>query len=118
MSKRFLTYFILALVVFQADAGVADAHQSHQSGTEHLTFDDHQHSQADVEVDHNLADGPEDQERDCHHCCHCHGHFSPPVLVKPSGFALKKSSTSNSDYSENFPSKVINPLLRPPIAHT
>jgi len=118
MSKRFLTYFILALVVFQSAAGVADAHQSHQSGTEHLTFDDHQHSHEDVEVDHILADGAEGQERDCHHCCHCHGHFTPAVLVKPSGFALRKSSASKSDYSENFPSKVINPLLRPPIAHT
>lgn len=116
MSKRFLTYFILVLVVFQSAAGIADAHQSHQSGTEHLTFDDHQHVHEDAEVDHNLAEGYEDQERDCHHCCH--GHFSPAVLVKPSGFALRKSSRSNSDYSENFPSKVINPLLRPPIAHT
>lgn len=118
MSKRFLTYFILALVVFQSAAGIADAHQSHQSGTEHLTFNDHQHAHEDVKIDHNLVDGSEDHEQDCHHCCHCHGHFSPAVLVKPSGFALRKSSTSNSDYSENFPSEFINPLLRPPIAHT
>ncbi|GAA6169630.1 hypothetical protein [Sessilibacter corallicola] len=118
MTKRFLTYFILALVVFQSAVGIADAHQSHQSGTEHLTFDDHQHAHEDVEVDHKLVDGAEGQERDCHHCCHCHGHFTSAVLVKPSGFVLNKSSTSNTDYSENFPSKVINPLLRPPIAHT
>ena len=118
MSKRFLTYFILALVVFQSAAGIANAHQSHQSGTEHHTFDDHQHSHEDVEVDHKLVDGADGQERDCHHCCHCHGHFTPAVLVKPSGFVLNTSSTSDTDYSENFPSKVINPLLRPPIAHT
>lgn len=118
MTKRFLTYFILALVVFQSAVGIADAHQSHQSGTEHLTFDDHQHAHEDVEVDHKLVDGAEGQERDCHHCCHCHGHFTSAVLVKPSGFALRKSSTSISAYSENFPSEFINPLLRPPIAHT
>lgn len=118
MSKRFLTYLILALVVFQSAAGVADAHQSHQSGIEHLTFDDHQHSHEDAEADHKLVDGAQAQERDCHHCCHCHGHFTPAVLVKPSGFVLNKSSISNSDFSENFPSKVINPLLRPPIART
>lgn len=118
MSKRLLTYLILALVVFQSAAGVADAHQSHQSGTEHLTFDDHQHTHDDIETHDNLVDGTEGQERDCHHCCHCHGHLNHAVLIKPLGFTLNQSPTSVSDYSESFPSKVINPLLRPPIAHT
>lgn len=118
MSKRFLTYFILALVVFQSAAGIADTHQSHQSGTEHLTFDDHQHKHEDFEIDHSLIDEAEGQERDCHHCCHCHGHLNPAVLIKPLSFALNKSPTSNSNYSESFPSEFINPLLRPPIAHT
>ncbi|MFL0799429.1 MAG: hypothetical protein K6L76_02270 [Agarilytica sp.] len=118
MSKRFLTYFILALVVFQSAVGIADAHQSHQSGTEHLSFDDHEHSHEGFEADHTLIDGVDDQERDCHHCCHCHGHSGPAILIKPTSLALQKSSTCLSFYLENTPSEIINPLLRPPIAHS
>lgn len=113
MSKYFLTYFILALVVFQSAVGIADAHQLHQSGIEHLTFDDHQHAHEHEDVE---IDGAADHDGDCHHCCHCHGHLSPAILIKLLSFTLNQSSISISGYSQNLLSKTINPLFRPPIA--
>jgi ABC-type nickel/cobalt efflux system permease component RcnA len=115
MSKLFLTYFILVLMVFQSTAGTVDAHQSHQSGTEHLTFNDHQHTQANVGTDHYDTETSKDHEKDCHHCCHCHGHSSPAALIKPLSLALNKSPVFISNYRESFSSEIINPLLRPPL---
>ncbi len=81
-------------------------------------FDDHHHELEASEINHSHADKSEDHEMDCHHCCHCHGHLSPAILIKSLGFTLNKSPTSLLDYSESFSSEIINPLLRPPIAHT
>ncbi len=118
MNKRFLAYFILALVVFQSAAGIADVHQSHQSGIEHLFFEEHQHSHEDAETNQSHSDASEELEKDCHHCCHCHGYFNPAVLLTPLSLSLKKPPTSPiSDYNEMSLSEIINPLLRPPIEH-
>ena len=42
MIRHAITYLIIALIAMQSVVAVADAHQLHQSGTEHLTFD-HEH---------------------------------------------------------------------------
>ena len=58
MLKRVLTYFLLTLVVLQSAVAMGDAHQLHQSGAEHLVFDDtHLHDDghvADVQANHPI----------------------------------------------------------------
>lgn len=80
MIRHAITYLMIALIAVQSVVAVADAHQLHQSGTEHLTFD-HEHDQpthtpqVEQETKTNATLGS--TSLDCHHCCHCHGmaHF-------------------------------------------
>lgn len=77
MIRYAITYLMIALIAGQSVVAVADVHQLHQSGTEHLTFD-HEHDQptyntprAEQEIKKNATSGS--TSLDCHHCCHCHG---------------------------------------------
>lgn len=80
MNRHAITYLLIALIAVQSVVTVADAHQLHQSGTEHLTYD-HEHdqptynSQGEQEIETSATLGSTCP--DCHHCCHCHGmaHF-------------------------------------------
>lgn len=115
MKIRVLTtYLLLLLMTIQSVATQADAHAEHQSGTEHLSFEDHQHP---ANPDHfSSPELFEDQERDCHHCCHCHGHFSPAILISAHGISLFKNSSPVPDYSENTFPDPLEAFLRPPKA--
>lgn len=118
MLKRLLTYFVLMLVVLQSALAMGDAHQMHQSGTEHLVFDDaHPHDDghvADAQADHSKLSTAESW--DCHHCCHCHGHLCASVLISTERVHLAKHSSPVPDYSENTFPETYETLLRPPKA--
>lgn len=116
MLKRILTYLFVMLIGFQSVVAVGDVHQLHQSGSEHLSFENHQHADEAQKHDHQLDASTVTEGPDCHHCCHCHGQLNPAVLISSSSFAVQKPSSGLPDYSENTPSNIINPLLRPPIA--
>lgn len=114
MLKRVLTCIILALVVLQSGLAMGDAHQMHQSGAEHKIFDDnHAHPEDSEPSD---LDAPSSQDWDCHHCCHCHGHLCPAILVTSLRLVLPKSPTGVLFYTENTPPLTVDTFLRPPIA--
>lgn len=121
MLKRALTYFVLTLVVLQSALAMGDMHQLHQSGAEHLVFDQpHQHNEANAlekQHDHDInSESPTSQKWDCHHCCHCHGHFCPAILISTEGIHLAKSTSPVPDYVEGTFPETYETFLRPPKA--
>jgi len=76
---------MMLIIVLQSTASIADAHQSHQSGSEHLSFE-HDHgavADRDLTADKNSTSdastsnvSASEIDFDCHHCCHCHGHHA------------------------------------------
>jgi hypothetical protein len=120
MLKCALTYAMLILIVLQSGMAMGDAHQLHQSG-EHVAFDEtHQHPDG-FESDRHLIENAESdpsssQSWDCHHCCHCHGHFCPAILVPTESTLLSKSSSPVPEYSENTFPDTFETFLRPPKA--
>lgn len=121
MLKRALTYVVLILVVLQSGMAMGDAHRLHQSGTEHVVFDEnHRHLDGHGAEKHHaeevVSDDLSSAKWDCHHCCHCHGHFSPAILVPTEPTLLSKSSSPVPDYSENTFPDTFETFLRPPKA--
>lgn len=116
MLKRVLTYFLLTLVVLQSAVAMGDAHQLHQSGAEHLVFDDtHLHDDghvADAQANHSNSSTAENW--DCHHCCHCHGHLCAAALIATERVHLAKHSSPVPDYAENTFPETYETFLRPP----
>lgn len=118
MIHRCLSNLLIILIALQLVEPMADSHQSHQTGAQHLAFE-HDHSQFNHENspanEHsNLEDGHTDSSFDCHHCCHCHGlahlltsqaHFTPTLL----GNAI-------SDYRFAYFSHRTTPDNPPPIS--
>lgn len=116
--KNWLSYLFAALIALQSFAGIADVHQLHQSGAEHLNFEEnHEHAHVDQQTkDVHATPIDASEELDCHHCCHCHGHFTPALLDKVFNVYYKKSSNGVPAYVKSVTPEIINPLLRPPIA--
>lgn len=76
MIRHYLKYLLATLIALQSVVVMADVHQVHQSGVEHLTLE-HEHRQ-NVQfqltgVDRQTQDPGSIEQLDCHHCCHCHG---------------------------------------------
>ena len=121
MLKRALTYVVLILVVLQSGMAMGDAHRLHQSGTEHVVFDEnHRHLDGlGAEKHHAEEVGSDDvssEKWDCHHCCHCHGHFYSVILMSAERILLSKSTSPVPDYSENTFPDTFEAFLRPPKA--
>ncbi|BFM07297.1 MAG: hypothetical protein K6L75_04140 [Cellvibrionaceae bacterium] len=121
MLKRALTFFVLTLVVMQSVVAMGDAHQLHQSGAEHRVFDEaHLHNDGDVaDAQHDQvlhSDASTVEKWDCHHCCHCHGHLCPAVLISVERIQLLKHCSPVPDYAENTFPETHETFLRPPKA--
>lgn len=121
MLKRILTYVLLILVVFQTSIAMGDTHQSHQSGADHVVFDEtHEHPrELTLEIQHEAEldlDSASSQKWDCHHCCHCHGHFCPVILLSTERVLLSTSASLVTAYSENAIPDTFETFLRPPKA--
>jgi len=114
MKLRTMTYLLLLLMTFQSSVSLADIHMTHQSGLEHLTFDGHQH--AEDEHHTSSIEQSENGERDCHHCCHCHGHCTPAITIAFNRFCTTKSSSPVPEYSDKALPDTFESFLRPPIA--
>lgn len=119
MLTRSFLIFMLVLSTMQSFAAVADLHQSHQSGTEHLEFDHnkHEHVDVDVDVDMDMKRSVSDVDTaclDCHHCCHCHSVHVPGMV----SFTLAlEIDISQFSYSPVYNSRLVKrqyALLRPP----
>lgn len=117
MRQRVLTYAVLILIVLQSGMAMGDAHQLHQSGNEHVAFDQtHQHLDGPESDKHHVEDASSLQERDCPCCCDCHGHFCPFILVPAERIIFSKCSSPVLDYSENTFADTVEDFLRPPKA--
>ena len=119
--RHYLTCLLALLIALQSVAAMADVHQLHQSGTEHLEFDhSHQSTATDTHNDNLLAKQTPDQRGqsvyDCHHCCHCHGHGSVVLIGATSHLADLFSENGQADYQANLTSGIPPSLFRPPIA--
>lgn len=121
MFKRVLTYFLLALIVLQSSVAMGDAHQLHQSGTEHVVFDN-KHAHFDgLEAQNHDADALQlgtvsHHASDCDHCCHCHGHYCSVALMSLVSVIIPKIATPIPSYSENAFTDSFDSFLRPPRA--
>lgn len=119
--RHYLTCLLALLIALQSVAAMADVHQLHQSGTEHLEFDhSHQSTATDTHNDNLLAkqtpDQPGQSVYDCHHYCHCHGHGSVVLIGATSHLADLFSENGQADYQANLTSGIPPSLFRPPIA--
>ena len=113
----------------------ADMHQFHQSGVDHQTFDHEQHELGkdsyapaikkhfsdDGGADFDLAAGsavaPESENPyDCHHCCHCHHGAQSFLTLGSENITDIAFVAILPGFSNNYPSLILSPALRPPIA--
>lgn len=110
-----LNYILIILLALQSASALADVHQTHQTGEEHLEF----------EHDHDLNEGlhsenPSEEhgyEFDCHHCCHCHGGTTHFYLNGSLSAVFGPGATINITASPNlyYPPALV-PDNPPPIA--
>lgn len=132
MRNNWLAYILVTLIAWQSVAAVADAHQMHQTGTDHLAFDpthNHTFDPEQVNSDSVAKDQEAGQQKlraslastdspDCHHCCHCHGNSAqalPSVLAAES---YGKHYAFRTPYIKDAAPNFLTPFLRPPIATT
>lgn len=117
-----LLHILLVLVALQSTIAVADLHQSHQSGQDHLKFDHVEHDDqvhdttVTIQTDDSISDTV--GEYDCHHCCHCHGvacHYLDNQQKNQFTYIDVSIHFTNNFY---FNSRSTSPALRPPIIKT
>jgi hypothetical protein len=111
------------ILLLQSFAGIADAHQLHQSDNQHQKIAEHNHSDNNHNNNHNnnelsstgLTQGESDA-LDCHHCCHCHtpGHSALPVTLSP--LESPNSSAVLLAYQARYLTYIPKSLYRPPIS--
>ena len=116
MLKKWLSYWLVILIAMQSFSAIADSHQTHQSGEQHLSFE-HEHAQTPVESIQPLSlkkstELPSDG-LDCHHCCHCHLHLNylPTASL---GLLLPHNSSELSRYNTTALVGLLSSLFRPP----
>ena len=127
MVTRAMKHWVLCILLAfatQASSAAFDNHASHQAGTEHVSFEHHEHqseSAIDVESQPDEAGQSEavtagtSTDFDCHHCCHCHGahHVYLPVVLTHSGLSAFKGL--QPEFYANLHTGYQRNLLRPPI---
>ena len=109
------------MIALQSTMAVADLHQSHQAGQEHLEFDhvdivDHQSDYENSKKPSDIKSLTDNvTSYDCHHCCHCHGvachYFDNQQKNQFSHLDSSTHLTSNFQFN----SRSTSPALRPPI---
>lgn len=118
MIRQAITYLMITLLTLQSVVAVADAHQLHQSDTEHLTFE-HSHAQSEreslVDARAPLAERAEQGAFDCHHCCHCHGVAQIYTGNSHDSFMPVQSGGETIDYKFSDVSFQASPDNPPPI---
>lgn len=118
MVRKWLSYILATLIAMQSMMAMADAHQSHQTGTAHIEFSaEHDHGLVDYEIPtQSQADSFTAGQYDCHHCCHCHGVAHLILAIHNFGFDAFMLSHEPLIYGAQYPSVSTSPDIRPPIA--
>jgi|GEM_PF-473218 len=116
MVRKWLTTMLVILIALQSVVAIADVHQTHQTGTQHLEYDQDHRSHSASEKQTFEKDSNAVSEYDCHHCCHCHGmaHFFLPS--QNNSLDTPSSEQRILDFRLKYPSAFVTPDLRPPIA--
>jgi len=114
-----LIHLVLILVALQSTMAVADLHQSHQTGNDHLEFN-HLDQFNDDSVNkptikstylaENIAN-----DYDCHHCCHCHGVACHYMDNQQIDYVSSFGSSNLLEILTLFTSRITSPNFRPPI---
>ncbi len=117
MTKHWISYLLVVLIAFQSVPAIADEHQSHQSGIDHLEFD-HDHSsnsldQKPLQTAQNTLDGSTPD--DCHHCCHCHVVCHLFISNNQQDLAFTERALKPRNGPVAYLSNVGFPNFRPPI---
>jgi hypothetical protein len=116
--RKWTSLILTVVVVFQSVVAMADAHQSHQSGSDHVEFE-HEHRAGSDRPVNNLEEttsAVSPVQFDCHHCCHCHGMSSVFLAAHSFGLPLSWSNQTVKYRSVEYLSLSPSPGLRPPIA--
>jgi len=120
MIRKCLSLLLVTLIALQSVLAIADLHQFHQDGTEHLDFQHsaHEHpASTDFQAKHPAHSDPASgSQTDCHHCCHCHGavHFFINSAIHNT-LDIPQSAQAASEPGTSYFSFLISPDIRPPI---
>ncbi|GAB1266572.1 hypothetical protein [Aurantivibrio infirmus] len=135
--KLSLSIVLLLIFFVQSVSALADIHQTHQSGSDHLTFEHSQELSSSLELKNNhqteLSDDLNfhdhqideplalhgdieqgDSLLDCHHCCHCHGVHVVMVLTDHLLIVKPVSISLQDFYHRGEYLSPIEPSFRPP----
>jgi hypothetical protein len=140
MFHRLLPLLLIALIVCQSVWAMADVHQIHQSGVEHVNLDDlalNDLALNDLALNDpniapdsdsvtstgNVASSPADSPAllpdvegspQCSHCCHCHSVNFSGVVTLPLSIASRTAKQQSPIYSEQPLNRQPSSLFRPP----
>jgi len=121
--RRYLSQLMITLIALQPVVSIADAHQFHQSDTEHLTVEyEHTHSdvqplvKADSIVPDIVPDTADTSQLDCQHCCHCHGTGQVLLAMNLVNSFNRQISRITSLHHVTYLSYSITPDNPPPIS--
>ncbi len=114
--RNALSYLLIALIALQSVVVIADVHQSHQSGTQHLEFEhDHDSDFAGKKIQYEAEVNSSADQYDCHHCCHCHA-IAHLFLTAGHGIVdISSFGQELPEYSLTYISNLLLPAFRPPI---
>jgi len=116
-----LLHILLVLIALQSTMAVADLHQSHQAGQEHLEFDhidivDHDYDNEYFEKSPDISPITDSATSyDCHHCCHCHGVACHYLDNQQKNQFTYLDDTTHLTSNFQYNSRSTSPALRPPI---
>ncbi len=115
MFKLLSIYLLVVLVALQSFAAFADDHTIHQQGSEHLSFNSNEHQHIKDSASVVLKNIQFDQEQfDCHHCCHCHG-STHLYIATDNKMAIDRNIQFSLGKNTHYSSTGRAPDLRPPI---
>ncbi|MCF6319007.1 MAG: hypothetical protein L3J83_06975 [Proteobacteria bacterium] len=118
-----MSHILMLLVVCQSTIAVADLHQSHQSGQDHIKLhhvdgltdgDESISSQADIQIDIDIESNTT-VSYDCQHCGHCHSVSCYYLLKDDTVFIVYHDNDTIFENLNLFSTRIISPDLRPPI---
>ena len=119
MLQRCLSRLLITLVALQSVVAIADSHQIHQSGTEHLAHEyeqAHNFDQPIVKAVSVASDTADTSQLDCQHCCHCHGTAQAILAMDQTNAFINQINKITSLYPFAYLSYSISPDNPPPIS--
>ncbi|MCG8312675.1 MAG: hypothetical protein MI976_05615 [Pseudomonadales bacterium] len=118
MMRQYIAYILVALLAMQSIVALADAHQYHQTGSEHIVFDKHYEisgSEPNL-IQTNIVDYTQENTMDCQHCCHCHGSTGIFISDSQTSFLYSSLTQIAPEYHSNYRSETASPETPPPIS--